>query len=272
MSIAQVLDLLCCPLCSGAFREADRSVRCPAGHSFDLAKHGQLNLLGRAAPPHADTAEMIAARGRFLSAGHFDPITAAVAASVPVADADVLEVGSGTGHHLARVVEVSGRGVALDISPSAARQAAAHDRIGAVVADVWRTLPLQDGGFDAVLAIFAPRNPAEFARVLRTGGVLVVVTPLPEHLIELRLPLGLLDIEAGKDDRLAAAMAGHLEPGPRSVCRYQVLLDTRATLDLVSMGPNAFHHDRSSLATQIATIEPPIAVSVAVTVSVWLRP
>ena len=48
------------------------------------------------------------------------------------------------------------------------------EAVAAVVADTWDGLPLADGCVDLVQVVFAPRNPSEFARVLRPGGTLVV--------------------------------------------------------------------------------------------------
>lgn len=278
MSVDQVLDLLRCPLCRAALSRAERSVGCPSGHRFDLARQGYLNLAGRAAPAHADTTEMVAARARFLGTGGYDPVSdvvrEVVLATLPEGPAPrMVEVGAGTGHYLAQLLDgVGGRGVALDISPAAARRAAqAHARLGAVVADVWAALPLTDAAFEVVLGVFAPRNPPEFARVLAPGGVAVVVTPDPDHLRELRAPLGLLDIEAGKSERLTATMAEHLEPGERRSVRYPLVLDAAALVNLVAMGPNAFHRGRETVTTQVQELRLPLTVTVAVSISGWTR-
>jgi 23S rRNA (guanine745-N1)-methyltransferase len=37
---------------------------CPAGHAFDVAKQGYLNLSGAAEPANADTPAMLDARAR----------------------------------------------------------------------------------------------------------------------------------------------------------------------------------------------------------------
>jgi 23S rRNA (guanine745-N1)-methyltransferase len=53
----------------------------------------------------------------------------------------VVDVGAGTGHHLAAVLDAltAHHGVALDVAKAAARRAArAHPRAAAVVCDVWR--------------------------------------------------------------------------------------------------------------------------------------
>lgn len=277
MTITQVLDLVRCPRCASAFDLADRAVRCGSGHSFDLARQGYLNLMDRAAPPNADTADMVAARSRFLGSGHFDPVSDTLADALrelrPTLDPPLraLEVGAGTGHYLARLLDaVGGRGVALDISVAASRRAAqAHARLGAVVADVWQPLPLVDHGFDVVLSVFGPRNPAEFARVLRPGGLLLVATPRPQHQVELRAALGLLEIEPDKDERLAATLDTTFRRTGSGECHYQLWLDRAAVADLVSMGPNAFHRTQDELDAQLAQLTWPQPVTVAVAISAW---
>ncbi len=138
-----------------------------------------------------------------------------------------MEVGAGTGYYLAYALQrLGGRGVAIDVSPAASRRAArAHDQLGAVVADVWGRLPIRDASAEAVLCIFAPRNPAEFARILRPDGALVIASPLPDHLIELRGPLGLLDIEADKQDRISRTLADLFTAVESVECRYRISLD-----------------------------------------------
>ena len=77
----------------------------------------------------------------------------------------------------------------MDISARALRRAArAHPAIGAVGWDTWRPFPVRDAVMSLVLDVFAPRNAAEFRRVLRDDGALIVVTPAPGHLAELTGP------------------------------------------------------------------------------------
>ncbi len=272
MPIDHVLDLLCCPLCAASVTRRDNSVVCGSGHNFDLARQGYLNLLGRAAPANADTADMIAARARFLATGAYRRLAdAIIKATGEGAPQRFLEVGAGTGYYLASVLDrLGGRGIAIDVSPAAARRAArAHDQLGAVVADVWQSLPLPDASIDALLCVFAPRHAAEFGRVLASGSRLVIASPLPDHLAELRGPLGLLGIEAGKEDRTAAMLADHFDPVSRIECRYRIDLQADAVGDLVSMGPNAYHQDPRRLIDHIAGLDLPVSVTVAVSISAW---
>jgi SAM-dependent methyltransferase len=171
-----VLDQLACPVCGEGLARRDATLRCRNGHSFDVARQGYVNLLTGAVPAGlGDSAAMVAARADFLAAGHYRPITEALVRAAGGARR-IVDVGAGPGHHLAAVAgAVPGRrGLALDASKHAARRAArAHPRVEAVVADVWRGLPLRDGAVDAVLDVFAPRHGAEFARVLAPGGALI---------------------------------------------------------------------------------------------------
>lgn len=282
MSVADVVDLLACPTCAGRsladepLRLDGPTLRCAQGHAYDVARQGHVNLLGRAAPRNADTTEMVAARERFLGSGAYDAVADALAEAVvrnatgPVA---VLDVGAGPGWYLDRVLaglDAQGRsalGLALDVSPAAARRAARSPwPVGAVVADAWGALPVRSGAVDVVLSVFAPRHPPELARVLRPGGVALVVSPLPEHLAGLRAAWSLLDVEPGKQERLASTFGEHLAPAGDTDVRYSTAVDRARVEDLVAMGPNAFHRGPNAGATA------PTQVDVAVRVSAWRRP
>lgn len=252
-ALADVAPWLRCPVCEAPVDLVGRTVACPGRHSFDVAKQGYVNLVGRAVPANADTADMVAARGRFLAAGHYDPITDVVATALPHARR-LLEVGAGTGAHLARMLDHLPRatGLATDVSVPACRRAAkAHPRMAAVVADTWSGLPLANGSVDAVLCIFAPRNPAEFARVLTDDGVVAVVLPKPDHLQELREAHGLLDVGQDKLEQLLASAEPHLSLRDSTDVVFDLTLSGPEATDLVAMGPNAFHSRPDVAASQV---------------------
>jgi 23S rRNA (guanine745-N1)-methyltransferase len=274
------LPLLVCPHCGLRLdRSAATVVGCPAGHRFDIAKQGYLSLLSKIARTDTgDSADMVAARLEFLGAGHYAPIRQAVAARVQAGP--VVEIGAGTGYYLAGVLQsLADRpgqqdavGVALDASRYAARRAAAaHPRIGSVVADAWSRLPVGDGVADTVLSVFAPRNADEISRVLSKDGRLVAVTPEPSHLAELRGPLGLLTIDPGKPERLADAFAGRLQTADRQPVVQQLRLSRPDVLALVRMGPSARHLQPDQLATTVNALPEASTVTLAVTVSVLKR-
>ena len=260
--LSAAAGLLACPVCAGTLSLEPGAARCRQGHAFDVARQGYVNLLRAAPPENADTAEMVAARARVLDAGVFEAVDEAVARRLRGVRT-ILDAGGGTGQHLARLLDglPDARGVSLDVSVAAARRAArAHPRAASVVADVWGTLPLLSRRFDAVTCVFAPRNLREFARALGDGGLLVVVTPEPEHLASVRERYGLLGIEPDKDDRLLRAASGLFESVGRQRVSSEVAASEGLVRDLVAMGPNAFHGVPEG-------VEP---LDVDVAVSVWL--
>ena len=267
--------LLACPVCGAGLAVDGRSLRCPSGHVFDRARQGSVTLLTPGTrPPPGDDAAMVADRVAFLAAGHYDGLTAAVAAAAgeggPVRA--VLDLGGGTGAHLAGVLDAvpEAVGVVLDASRYAARRAAkAHPRAMAVVADGWGRLPIRDGVLDRVLVVFAPRSGPEIARVLRPDGRLVVATPEPDHLAELVEPLSLLRVDPDKQDRLAATLEPHLQPVTARTHRQRLLLDRASVAALVGMGPHARHRSRAEIAAAVGRLDEPVAVTLAVRVAGW---
>jgi 23S rRNA (guanine745-N1)-methyltransferase len=240
-ALAEVLGALRCPHCGGGLSPAGRALRCGGGHAFDLARQGYVNLTtGRRGPGTGDTAEMVAARERFLGAGWYDPLTAALGRAVPPGERLVVDVGGGTGHHLAAVVG-DRPGLVLDLSVPALRRAArVHPRVAAAGVDAWAGLPLADGAAEVVLSVFAPRNLPEVRRCLAPGGLLVTVTPRPEHLGEAVAALGLIGVAPDKDERLAAALDGFATVA-RDDVTHRLDLPADAVADLVAMGPSARH-------------------------------
>lgn len=244
MALDAASGLLACPHCGDELGLTSPAALCDSGHSFDIARQGYLNLLGGPQPANADTAAMVAARGRVLKSGCFDVLLTLVAEAAR-GGRTILEVGAGTADYLKGALgdNPRHRGIALDISTAAARRAAQADvRIASVVADVWRPLPLRDRSVDVVLAVFAPRNLAEFARVLTGEGRLVVAVPNPGHLAGLRARDGLLGIEPEKEERLRVAASEFFTQVASARDRRRRDFSDAEVTDLVAMGPNAFHH------------------------------
>jgi 23S rRNA (guanine745-N1)-methyltransferase len=245
-------------------------LRCSSGHVFDVARQGYVNLLAGKATVTGDNAAMVAARDEFLSAGHYAPIVAATAAA-SAGDGCVLDLGAGTGHYLAAVLDASPDrvGVALEIAKPALRRAArAYPRLGAVGADTWGRLPVRDGAISVALNVFAPRNAAEIARVLAPGGRLVVVSPTPAHLGELVSALDLLTVGEDKAARVSASLPGFVE-STQDKCEFAMSLTQEEVVALVGMGPSAWHVDVAALRARSTAL--PARVTASVTVTTYVR-
>lgn len=268
--IDDVLQQLSCPNCASALERREHALVCEEGHAFDIARQGYVSLFG--GDPHgktADTAEMVAARVRFLGEGHYGGIAALVgrlAAEVPVVDGTcVVDLGAGTGYYLASVLDAMDRrdrtdrsdasgqptqddpakpvpGLALDISKHAARHAAhAHERIGAVVADIWQPLPIRGRAASVLLNIFSPRNTHEMRRILHPEGRAIVVVPEPDHLRELVERYGLLHVDERKAERLEAQFADRFAIEAEHTHQETLHLTEDQAAALIGMGPNAWH-------------------------------
>ena len=239
-----------------------------------MARQGYVNL-APAGSPAGDDAGMVAARAEFLAGGWFDPLSRALAATAAESPAPgaVAELGAGTGHHLAAVLEAlddDRAGVALDASVYAARRAArSHPRATSVVADTWARLPLLDGSVGVALVVFAPRSGDEIARVLAPGGTLLAVVPAEHHLGELAGPLGLLDVDPDKEGRLHRTLEPALEQVDARDVEWAMTLDRTAAAALAAMGPSARHADRDELLSRIEDLDEPVGVTGAVSLSRW---
>lgn len=257
MSLERAIEILTCPVCHGRLTLYGQVICCTEGHSYDIAKQGYVNFLGTGEPGNADTSTMLDARSRVHAAEVFNHVTEVITVMAGGRQR-VLEAGAGTGHYLASALgnDPQALGIAIDVSKASARHCVrTDDRIAAIVADVWRPLPIADRSLDVVLAVFAPRNLPEFARVLRSDGRFIAVTPRSGHLVGLRDAYGLLDIPSGKASQLAAAAAEFFDLVDTRVVKYRVPVDEKLAADVIAMGPNAFHEQPKEVTASVISID-----------------
>ena len=241
---------LACPLDGNALAPHGASWRCAAGHSFDVASQGYVNLLpvqNKRSRDPGDSKEMIAARRRFLEAGVYQPIAQAVTEATlaglsPESTADCLDAGCGEGYYLRQLATAAkGRGQALallglDISKWAVLAAAKQDSHTRWVVGSNANLPVLPGTLDRVLCMFGFPVYPEFARVLRPGGLLIQVDAGPDHLRELReIIYPTLKPERPADPTPPQGFSAL----PAETLRYALELTDRAQIaDLLAMTPH----------------------------------
>lgn len=183
-----------CPLDGSALTRSDKSWRCAVGHSFDVAREGYVHLLpvqNKRSKDPGDSKEMVVARRRFLSAGHYAPIAQALGQlllSQAQGPLSCLDAGCGEGYYLrelqATALDLSILG--LDISKWAVLAAAKLDKASTWVVGSNANLPVVSATLDCVLCLFGFPMYEEFARVLKPGGLLVQIDTGEQHLRELR--------------------------------------------------------------------------------------
>ena len=253
MSLQTLSEWLRCPICSLFLAPGGPLVlRCSNGHAYDANKRGYVSLAGASRGLIGDNADMLDARDAFLSAGWYGPLRNSLSDLVVQDDpATILDVGCGTGYYLRGVLaKLPGtRALGMDLSPIAvARTVSAKERIDGLVADVWAPIPVRDDSVDVILNVFAPRNPTEFHRVLRRGGLLVVVVPQETHLQELRAAGLALGVRANKTAEVAASLDAGFVLETRRTFSELLTLDLTEVSSLVGMGPSAHHTDAATLA------------------------
>ena len=186
--------MLRCPVrnCLLELIRNETRVVCPRGHSFDIARSGYINLLQpqerRAARP-GDSAAAVAARRRLHDRGVTEPLRIAISQAVRATSSEsVLDAGCGDGFYLGGLQSDSGCDAhGVDISTPAIEAAARrYPECEWVVANADRALPYADRSFHILLSITARMNAAEFRRVLRDDGRMLIALPAPDDLIELR--------------------------------------------------------------------------------------
>lgn len=269
----RVVEALRCSVCGNPLTGVDRTLRCPEGHSFDLARQGYVNLLHARIPAGtADTAPMVAARADFLASGAYRPLADELARICAESDGLVIDAGAGTGYYLAHVLDAASAasGLALDVSAVALRRAArAHARLGAAVWNLWEPWPVGDEVASAVVNVFAPRNGPEFHRVLRPGGLLVVASPAPDHLHELGDLV--LAVDERKDERLDGTLGEYFARTGRTPVHRTASLTPAQIRQAVEMGPAAHHLDKGGRRERLDGLSSSREVTVSFTVSTYRR-
>jgi len=190
-------DLLACSVraCGLPLEREEARLVCAAGHAFDVARSGYVNLLqpqDRRSLAAGDAKETVQARLRLRERGigaAVDEALADLAAARGFAPgARVLDLGCGTGHHLAAFAtrfDLAATG--FDLSSAAVESAARrHPKAAWCVANCDRALPVRTASADIALSIDARRPRDELARVLGPEGVFLVAVPGPGDLRELR--------------------------------------------------------------------------------------
>jgi 23S rRNA (guanine745-N1)-methyltransferase len=199
-------SILQCPVCRNLLLLSADGYQCSKNHTFDAARQGYVNFLlahKKHSKEPGDSPEMIRSRRRFLDLGHYnrvsDGINEAVDGNLHGSESgrafSILDAGCGEGFYLKRLKESLAHGpgkpvpidyYGVDISKYAVRMATQRDKtMDWFVASIV-DLPFAPASLDIVLNVFSPADVAEFSRILKQAGKLVIVSPGPRHLNGLR--------------------------------------------------------------------------------------
>lgn len=263
--------ILGCPIDRRPLARVDNTWKCEAGHSYDVAREGYVNLLPPGRPSRkkaGDDKDSIAARRRFLGAGYYAPLAQAVAAAVAKSGAaTVLDVGCGEGFYTAHLPGPDVVGV--DISAPGIKAAARAYPSATFAVGNALALPVVDGSCDAVVSVFAPVEPDEFARVVSPAGIAVIAIPGAHHLDAVRALL--YESPRPHDEALPLEFDRRFRLDHVERVSSTVTLPDPATLaDLLTMTPYRFAvpPDVIARATQAPT---PLTTAIEFVVGVFRR-
>lgn len=168
------------------------------GHTFDISKEGYVNLLlanKKNSMLPGDNKEMVNAREEFLNEGYYSPL-AQVIAKMSIkyknSDANILDVGCGTGYYSIQVKKnrnYDDKLIGIDISKFATAKAAKKDKECTFLVASSFDLPIENNSVDIILNVFSPKANEEFLRVLKDDGILIEVVAGKEHMLELKQKL-----------------------------------------------------------------------------------
>ncbi|WP_422460539.1 putative RNA methyltransferase [Endozoicomonas sp. ALB115] len=242
--------LLRCPVCYETLRSEPKSAVCQNNHRFDRARQGYLNLLPsnkkRSKNP-GDDQMMVEARTRFLNHGYYQPVVDALIDKIKSfgneAPQRILDAGCGEGYYTSGIKEqlkdsaVCGFDIAKPAILAASKRNNAIEWLVASVSE----LPLMDEQFDAVISIFSRSDWPEFARVLKPGGHIVLLTPGQNHLMALRRAIYDEVRPYPEDKRLQDLPEDLALLESQTIHHLMMLENTQAIMDLLAMTPHYWH-------------------------------
>lgn len=191
------MNIFTCPVCGGILDTSGKTFICSKRHCFDKAKSGYVNLLisKHGTAVHGDNKLMLRARRDFLEKGYYAPLCAEVCETIVKYVKNgcaILDAGCGEGYYTSAVKAILDKSniavniYGIDISKDAADMAAKRrSDIKFAAASVFH-IPIQSESCDVLLTMFAPYCGEEYKRVLKKGGIMIMVIPSENHLWELK--------------------------------------------------------------------------------------
>ena len=194
---SDIESILKCPVCGGRISgDANgKSLYCNGirRHCFDISAKGHVNL----AVGHSgggDSKEAVRSRSTFLEKGYYRPFADKLCEMISgyVKSGILIDAGCGEGYYTNLVARECGLStLGFDLSKFGAEHGAATAKREGItnsafaVASVY-DMPVFDECADAVMNLFAPCAEDEFMRVLKPGGILLVVGAGKDHLFGLK--------------------------------------------------------------------------------------
>ena len=241
----KILESLICPNCKERLCVEGKSLVCKGQkrHCFDFGGGGYINFGAPIQSGGGDAKGAVRARSAFLNLGYYSPVAEAIARNVnefcDAKDGVIIDAGCGEGYYSDRIAKDGFSVIGADLSKFAVdaaskrANAAGRDNSFFAVASVF-SLPIKDESATAVVNVFAPCVEKEYARVVRKGGVVIVVSAGQDHLMGLKK---LLYSEVHENNE-RADMPKNMEKIKEENIRFDIRVEGKeAVLALFEMTP-----------------------------------
>lgn len=240
-----------CPICQSPLRLhlSSQGYYCYNKHHFDRAKEGYLNLLPvqhKKSKDPGDSRAMMRSRRNFLEAGFYQPLAKTLATIIDKhlaknSNMRILDIGCGEGYYCRQIAALSKHSVNLelhgvDIAKNAILAAAKKQANAHFIVASNKRLPYSDHYFDLLLRVYAPSNDAEIERLLKPGGLLLLVTPGPRHLWQLKEFI----YKEVKEHSINISLPKGFEQVERQILTFTIKPDQEQRLALLQMTPFAW--------------------------------
>lgn len=249
---------LICPVCKENLDRltSEKTFRCANNHSFDISKHGYVNLLTNSQKNSnlpGDSKEMVQARRDFLSEGYYGELSHSLNQFVlkqlhlPISHLNedlrlCLDIGCGEGYYtnelmsFVKGLNIQASLIGLDISRDAIKLASSRNKEILWVVGNSHYLPIKDSSLACALSVFSPVKIAEIIRVLKDEGVFIRVLPGVNHLIQIR-DIIYPNVVLAEEKDLSFEYEG-LQLVDSIKISYEISLNNESLLDLVRMTPH----------------------------------
>lgn len=261
--VGRFINVLRCPFCGSPMKVVDlKSLICSENHTFDFARRGYLNMMGRLSNSHYNK-KLFESRQQMISeSGLYGSLHERIAKIIkehldgfnqPII---IFDAGCGEGSHLQMILDKCKNeavmGVGLDISKEGIRMAAGKYRTSIWLVGDLAQSPMADQSCHVIFNMLSPANYLDFKRILVPNGLVIKVIPRSNYLKELRQALF---NDSNKKIYTNAQTVSLFKKHFRLVniinLSYTKELDHKDLIHLVQMSPLAWHSKKETMAAFI---------------------
>ncbi|HXH55396.1 MAG TPA: hypothetical protein VNK03_06635 [Gammaproteobacteria bacterium] len=277
---------MACPIDLSPLQKNQSSYNCFQLHNFDVAKNGYINLLPvnlKNSKHPGDSATMIKARTDFLETGLYDLILHRMYEKImsfilsnEAMHFNIIDAGCGEGYYTVGIKNLlanspSEKTFALfgyDVSKEAILSASKRSKDITWAVATNKRIPICHQSCNIVISAFGFPIFQEFRRILEVGGMLLLVEPELQHLLELRKTLYpmIKDNKRGKDEETIKKYFS-LEDKKRYEETYGGL-SVQNVSDLIYMTPHGFRASKENI--KLMTDNPPFTIMIDILMSSYV--